>query len=68
MRQTLNINGVTFDYNSDYSGDVEIMNLVTLETIKIPCTALMGFVAEYVRKYRISVIQDMPPDVILHRM
>ena len=57
---TFEHDGVVFNYNADMSGDVIIwregqkprMNLL------VPASALVAFVADYVRRERISAIED----------
>lgn len=47
-----------FNYSSDMSGDVQIMNEAGME-LWVPGRDLLGFVAEWVAGQRISAIEQM---------
>ena len=49
----------TFHYNSDLSGDVHIIHKRSgREDAYIPGEALLAFIAEYVRRQRISTLEE----------
>ena len=47
------------NYNSDMSGNIEIINLETDESVSIPGIFILDFVAEYIRNEKISKLQNM---------
>jgi hypothetical protein len=50
--------GITINYNGDYSGDAEVIrDEVISKKVKIPCKALLQFAAEYVRMQKINELE-----------
>lgn len=56
MAQTYSVGITTFIFNSDFSGDVVIRD--GDRELNVPVTDLVGFVAEYVRRTKISQLED----------
>ena len=56
---------VTFNYNSDLSGDVIISTALRHNELHVPGTALLAFVANYVRRQRIGALEDASENEIL---
>lgn len=59
------INGVAFNFNSDFSGDLHILKLDTKERIEIPASAVLHLVAHYVRNEKIAVLEQYTTGLIL---
>lgn len=56
------LNGVTFNYNSDMSGIMTIG--YNGYTLNVPCEAILAFVAGYIRNQRITAIADASDEEI----
>ena len=56
---------VTFNYNSDLSGDIIISTALRYNELQVPGEALLAFVAEYVRRQRIGALEDASASEIL---
>ena len=52
-------------YNSDFSGNAIIVNKYEKKSVEISCEALVAFVADHIRKSKISVIENMTDEEIL---
>lgn len=50
---------ITIHYNSDMSGDCQIIDRKTNTEIAVPCEDLVDFVAEYVRRQKIDELEQM---------
>jgi hypothetical protein len=63
---TFEAHGVLIHHNSDGSGDALIRRLDDDSTeIRVPCAALLEFVANLIRNERIAVLEQAEPEVIL---
>ena len=54
-----------FNYNSDLSGDVILINKDTKAEFVVPGKDILKFVANYVRDKKIATIEDMNTEEIL---
>lgn len=61
---TFNHGNVTIHYNSDLSGDALIWTSRASE-VRMPCAALLAFVAEYVSRERIAKLESATDAEIL---
>jgi len=62
------VDGSLFQYNSDFSGDIEIKTPDRKRSIKIPARDILQFVADcYVRPYKISEIEQAPWTKLLQK-
>ena len=52
-------------YNSDLSGDCDIINIDTGQSTTVPCEDILEFVAEYVRRQKISKLEQMETKDVL---
>ncbi len=50
-----------FIYNSDLSGEVEIVNLKTNKRLWASGDDLLAFVGDYVKKCKVAELEDMDP-------
>lgn len=50
-----------FHFNSDLSGDVEIINITTNESLEVPGMDLLLFVGNFVRDRQIAALENMDP-------
>jgi hypothetical protein len=56
---------VRIHYNSDFSGDAVVTVAGSDTEMEVPCSALLAFAAEAVRRERISAIEDEEPHELL---
>ncbi len=54
-----------FHFNSDLSGDVEIINTKTDQHLTVPGDDLLAFVANYVINAKITELESMEPLEVL---
>ena len=64
MRQCVESKTI-FNYNSDLSGDVILINKDTKAEFVVPGKDILDFVANYVRDKKIATIEDMNTEEIL---
>ena len=64
MRQAVGSKTI-FNYNSDLSGDVILINKDTKAEFVVPGKDILEFVANYVRDKNIATIEDMNTEEIL---
>lgn len=57
--------GTRFAFNSDGSGDAEILTRAEQAPLQVPVDDLLAFVAELVRHRRIAEFEDATPEELL---
>lgn len=62
---TFNGSKARIHFNSDMSGDCEIIEKESGTSIKIPCEDILDFVADYVRSQRIGSLEQISNKDIL---
>ena len=65
MSYTTSFEGFSFIHNSDWSGEVDIVNTVTKQRMSVPGNVLLSFAAEFIRNREISRWENMDSDEIL---
>jgi hypothetical protein len=59
--------GVVFNYNSDFSGDISVKSYG--KEVKIPCGVLLDFISEcYIKPNKIEEIESMDYKEILNKI
>ena len=66
--QTFHGKEITIHYNSDMSGNCQIIDRKTNTEIAVPCEDLIDFVAEYVRHQKIGKLEQMDSKELLGLM
>lgn len=62
---TFNGNKTRIHFNSDFSGDCEIVEKETSKSVNVPCDEIIEFVAHYVRTQKIDRIWKMSDKDVL---
>ena len=63
---TFNGESCTIHYNSDMSGEVIINSKTINKAIEIEAKDILDFVADYIRREKISTFENMSTTEILH--
>lgn len=66
MSHSYNMGLFTFVCNSDLSGEVRIYNQKTKERMEVDGRSILDFVAEHIRREKISRLEQMSTEEILH--
>ena len=62
---TLGNKRTIFNYNSDFSGDIKIVDVATGNTIEVASDDLLYFVADFIRSEKISKLEQMSTKELL---